>query len=225
MGLTIHYSLHSDAASPQAARALVEQLHQRATTLSFHRVLPVETHPGAEADDRSEDSLWLCTNASVERGRASYEVVPRHGFAFFIEPGPGSEWAAIGLVKYPQTIRLPNGRRTRTGQSGWSWHGFCKTQYASNPRHGDFENFRRCHVSLIELFDYAAELGLKTTILDESHYATNRNLDQLRTEIGQWNEMVAGLVGHLNDALGEGGESPITAYPNFEHLEAKGRTR
>ena len=225
MGLTIHYSLTSDVDSPEAARSLLEKLHRRAKKLPFQQVLPLETHPGAEADDRSEDSLWLCTNGSVKRGRESYEVVPRHGFAFFIVPGPGSEWAAIGLVKYPQTIRLPNGRRTRTGQFGWSWHGFCKTQYASNPRHGGFENFRSCHVSLVELFDYAAELGLKTTILDESRYATNRNLDQLRTEIGQWNEMVAGLVGHLNDALGEGGESPITAYPNFEHLEAKGRTR
>ena len=224
MGLTIHYTLKSHADSPEAARSMLEQLHRRARRLPFQQVLPLEAHPGASADDRGEDSLWLCSSTSIERGRTTYDVPPRHGFAFFIVPGPGCEWASIGLLNYPQTIRLPDGRRIRTGQSGWSWHSFCKTQYASDPRHGGFENFRRCHVSLVELLDAAIELGIQTKLHDESQYATHRDFARLRQEVDKWNELVAGAVGQLNDSLPGKGEAPITAFPNFEHLEARGRS-
>ena len=38
--------------------------------------------------------------------------------------------------------------------------------------------------------------------------------------------MIAGFVGTMNDMLGDAGrevESEITEFPNYEHLEAKGR--
>jgi len=35
--------------------------------------------------------------------------------------------------------------------------------------------------------------------------------------------MMAGLVGQYKDLLGDEAVAEITKYPNFEHLEAKGR--
>jgi hypothetical protein len=48
-------------------------------------------------------------------------------------------------------------------------------------------------------------------------------------EIEKWNQMIAGAVGAMKDTLEKLGEdagplmSEITKFPNFEHLEAKGR--
>lgn len=36
---------------------------------------------------------------------------------------------------------------------------------------------------------------------------------------------IAGWAGRFKDAFGEGVVSEITKYPNFEHLEAKGRPK
>ena len=48
-------------------------------------------------------------------------------------------------------------------------------------------------------------------------------------EISRWNNMVAGVYGGLKDAMQEAGgnaaalQCEIAKFPNFEHLEAKGR--
>jgi hypothetical protein len=47
-------------------------------------------------------------------------------------------------------------------------------------------------------------------------------------EVGEWNEMIAATFGALNDTLKASGsplgiESPISAFPDFEHLEFKGQ--
>lgn len=41
--------------------------------------------------------------------------------------------------------------------------------------------------------------------------------------VGDWNSMLAGWAGRLKDAFGNKIESNIANFPNFEHLEAKGR--
>ena len=49
------------------------------------------------------------------------------------------------------------------------------------------------------------------------------NADQ---QVGDWNEMIAATFGALSDAAGGsslGVESPISAFPDFEHLEFKGQ--
>lgn len=225
MGLTVHYKLRADCASPLAAKRLVARLRRRALDLPFEEVGPIEEITTVRNQSPWDDyapPLWLDAIQEVSRGGHCFDVLPRHGFAFYLNPGPGSESASFGLAFHPRSITLPGGRRARTGLTGWSWRSFCKTQYASNPRHGGFENFRRCHVSLVELLDAAAELGLQTHINDESHYATHRDLARLRQEIGEWNELIAGVVGRFKDALPGDADAPITAFPDFEHLEAKG---
>ena len=47
-------------------------------------------------------------------------------------------------------------------------------------------------------------------------------------EVGDWNTMIAATFGAINDMLKANGSSaelvsPITAYPDFEHLEFKGQ--
>jgi hypothetical protein len=41
--------------------------------------------------------------------------------------------------------------------------------------------------------------------------------------IGEWNQMVAAFAGQVKNWLGDGVEAAITDFPDFEHLEAKGR--
>jgi hypothetical protein len=68
-------------------------------------------------------------------------------------------------------------------------------------------------------------------------YANDRNptyvdhggkysIKELIQEVGEWNEMIAGLAGGLKDLLEETGASinaPIAEFNNFEYLEFKGK--
>ena len=45
-------------------------------------------------------------------------------------------------------------------------------------------------------------------------------------EVGEWNEMIAATFGAIKEvaqANDRGAESPIAAFPSFEHLEFKGQ--
>ena len=44
-------------------------------------------------------------------------------------------------------------------------------------------------------------------------------------EVGQWNEMLAGLAGEFKDLFGGNAGSAIAKFPNFEHMEARGRNK
>ena len=141
-------------------------------------------------------------------------------------------------------------RQVPTGLTGWRWGSFCKTQYASNPDCGGVANFLKCHIGLITLLDRMAKLpGLKVSLDDEgkfgrSYYSDNwREADAagrkrtyrwhkgqydvaaLARQVGEWNEMIAAEVGRLKDLLGPQLKSPITKFPNYEHLEASGRAK
>jgi hypothetical protein len=160
------------------------------------------------------------------------DVSPTRLIAFTVMPAEGSEPANFGLCCYPATVQDHEGRKLRTHLSGWSWRSFCKTQYASNPELGGVENFLKCHLLLIRLLDHANELGLLGEVSDESNYWENRDAEALAKTVGEWNTMIAGFVGRMKDQLGgrlDGGpvgrevQSEITKFPDFEHLEAKGR--
>ena len=132
---------------------------------------------------------------------------------------PRSGW------QMPETTER-DGKVWPTGLKRWGWQSFCKTQYASNAKFGGIDHFLRCHLGLVELFDYARELGILERVSDDSGYWEHRDGTKLRESLEQMNRIVASFTGAFKDATGnESGSvvAPITDFPNFEHLEADGR--
>jgi hypothetical protein len=144
-------------------------------------------------------------------------------------------------------------RSIRTRLEGWRWSSFCKTQYASNPDCGGVANFVRCHISVITLLERMARLpGLKVTVDDEGRYGPHQHAEDceeaqaagrrptyrrhrgvrtpaaLAKEVDSWNELVAGFVGAFDDALDlidPKAKAAIKRFPDFEHLEFRGRSQ
>ena len=239
MGLTIHYNLNFRGTQREARRVL-DQLHSRARDLPFAEVGDVVELTGAdcayEPRKRDDPLRWLLIQSGhylelPPQGNVHFQahVMPTHLLAFETVPGEGSEPANFGLCRYPATIevndnRHPEGRvKRRTGLSGWRWGSFCKTQYASNQECGGVQNFLKCHLAVIRLLDRAKELGILENVSDEGDYWEDRNIEALGRCVGNWNETIAGFAGQLKDSLGEGVVAAITQFPDFEHLEARGR--
>jgi len=214
MGLTIHYSLHADPCPAEEARRLVEQLRGRALDLPFQEVGDVVECVGDECDfDRREQDdpdRWLLVQ-SMRLTPARQLEPPSHLIAFSTWPAEGSEQANFGLATYP------------TAGPGWHWASFCKTQYASNPDYEGIDNFLRAHLSVVRLLDHAGELGILAAVNDEGGFWQNRQVQDLVQTVARWNEVIAGIAGKFKDLLGDRAEAEITKYPDFEHLEAKGR--
>jgi hypothetical protein len=65
------------------------------------------------------------------------------------------------------------------------------------------------------------------TVSDEGGYWEKRDVKALVEEVTEWNAMMAGFVGQMKDFRGEEAgreiQSEINRFPNYEHLEAKGR--
>jgi hypothetical protein len=234
MGLTIHYSLQANTTSPKQARQLVEQLRQKALDLPFKEVSEVIDLGREEIDklDRENPHRWLLIQSEghVSHGDVHYRVKPLRVIAFSAWPGEGSEEANFGLAIFPKSIEVEDRsrwphrkKRIRTGLGDWSWSSFCKTQYASNPECGGVENFLRCHLAVVRLLDHAKDLGILKEVSDEGDYFEKRDIKALAQEVGEWNSMIAGWSGRLKDAFGDGIVSEIAKFPNYEHLEAKGR--
>lgn len=233
MGLTIHYQLQSDTRSAKEARQLVEQLRQRALDLPMKEVGDLVDLAGDACDfetyDRDHPLRWLAIQAGqlVEREGIHFSVTARHVIAFSCDPGEGCEQANVGLAVYPGVVNITDprtgrARRLRTGLKGWCWRSFCKTQYAS--QHGG-EHFLRCHLSVIRMLDHARELGILAEVNDEGGFWERRDIKSLVEQVGQWNQGMAALVGQLKDMFGGDIEAPITKFPDFERLEAKGRKK
>jgi hypothetical protein len=177
-------------------------------------------------------------------------VKPEHFFAFTVFVGDGCESLDIGLCQYPATVRH-EGRSIPTKLGGrWRWRSFCKTQYANDPRCGGMANFLRCHISTITALERIGQLqSVKVEINDEGKYGPSNYSDDweearkagrkptytwhegkydphaLAQEVGKWDEMIAGMVGGMNDAFGEEGQSSMQGRPDFERLEHQGRLK
>ena len=145
----------------------------------------------------------------------------------------------------PDDEKFQEKRKIKTGLgSGWRYSSFCKTQYASSADCGGVPNFIRCHLSVIHLLDRIGQLPtMKVEIDDEGKYGRSYYTDDpwaeervytwhdgkydvkaLVEEVGEWNEMIATTFGAMNDMLKASGsavglESPISTFPDFEHLE------
>ncbi|HET6882072.1 MAG TPA: hypothetical protein VFI31_18040 [Pirellulales bacterium] len=225
MGLTIHYTFELNDGDEAQARAMVEQLRQKALGASFKEVGEIVEFVGDAADfqglGKDDPNLWLLCQASrfLERGTTFYRIAPQQVIAFPTLPADGSEPANFGLATYPKTIDTGE-EEISTEADGWRWSSFCKTQYASNPNVGGVQNFLRAHLSIVALLDAARDLGLLREVGDEGGYWEKRDVTSLADQVRYWNTAIAGLAGSIKDLLGGAAEAPITNYPNFEHLEA-----
>jgi hypothetical protein len=73
------------------------------------------------------------------------------------------------------------------------------------------------------MLDHAKQLGILASVSDEGDYWEKRDVKALAQEVGEWNEMIAAQAGQLKDLLGDKVKAPITEFPDYEHLEARGR--
>jgi hypothetical protein len=234
MGLTIHYGLATDLTRTRDIRHVVHAMRQFALDVPFAEVGEIKEYRDGDAgfdQTADEGERWLKIQAEgrVEEGDYHYRVRPRHVVAFSTWPGEGCEPANVGLCRYPATIQVElrgRPRRLATGLTGWRWSSFCKTQYASDPDCGGVPHFLRCHLAVVKLLDLIRAGGLvRVEVHDEGDYWQKRDIEALAKEVGEWNEMVAGFASVLHqqaEGRGQAVEAPIRAFPNFEHLEAKG---
>ena len=168
----------------------------------------------------------------------------------------GTETAGFGLADHPAEVGhlafVPAGDgawrreravrvRTQAGAAAaevaaagrgrrFAWHTGCKTQYAGLPRHGGADHFVAAHTRLIRLLDRARAMGAAVEVRDDSGFWEHRDEGRLREELVRFDELVAGVVGPLGDALGAqmprgSVRAPIRERADFEWLEARGRRR
>lgn len=250
MGLTVYYDWKVKM-DPRAARRAIQQYRKFALALPFDDVSEIfeKNAPDGESEFKPYDHPSREGNLLLSRTREDGEnelvdVPPLHA-VFFHANIEGAETVSIGLASHPPVVihhedvitrdengitehRLGGGDPVEfpTRRRGYySWHSFCKTQYAGNPKLGGEANFLRAHLSLIELLDQIKATGVAVRIRDDSRYAQHRNVDRLLKSLRDWNGIIATFVGRLTDAIGDkGGQllAPIRERPDFEHLEAKG---
>jgi hypothetical protein len=251
MGLTVYYDWKTkiDLAS---ARRLIAKFRAMALKLPFDEVSEIHEQDPPDGKfafrpyDHSSREGGLCLSRTRGDGEQETVHVPALHALFFHVHVQGAESALIGLASHPPVVvhredvieRRKDGseRGRRLGQGDpiefptrrrgyYSWHSFCKTQYAGNPKLGGEANFLKAHLSLIELLDQIQATGVNARIRDDSRYAKHRDVDRLLRSLRDWDAIVAKFVGNLDDALGEESGSlmaPIKERADFEHLEAKG---
>lgn len=237
MGLTINWNWQGPP-SKDEAQTVIERLRQRALDLPFESVSEIVHFEGDDArfDRGSQDDefQWLKIQARQiiwnEGVTTTRNCMPTEIIGFQILVAPGSEPMEVILANYPKTIQITDERtgkvkRLRTERQGWSGRGSCKTQYASDPQCGGIANFLRAHLSVCRMLEHAKDVGLIVEVSDEGGFFENRDIPALVKTIGEWNQLIAGFVGALTDAVGQSVEAPIRSFPNFEHLEAKGQNQ
>lgn len=251
MGLTLYYDWKIKADLSQARR-MVKKFRALALKLPFDDVSEIYEQDPPEGKSEFEiydhrfrqGSLYLTRKR--DDGAEELVDVPALHAVFFYARVEGAESASIGLASHPPVVLHREdvierneegkdvGRRIGAGdpiefptrrRGYYSWHSFCKTQYAGNPKLGGEANFLKAHLTLIELLDQIKGLGPKVRIRDDSKYAQHRDVDRLLSNLRDWDAIIASVAGRLGDALGDDAVTlvaPIKDRPDFEHLEAKG---
>jgi hypothetical protein len=226
MGLKISYDLKLKSASVNVARKRVTALRNFALTLPFKEVGELMEFQGEECSVNSDVrpipdlSLKLRAARPAEGKRDVNDIKTWYDSAdymigFETWPGEGSSPAEFGIGIHGKVEKV----------NDWFWHAYCKTQYASSPEVGGWENFKKCHLLVIQVLDEAKRLGFKGKVQDDGKYWKTRDLEELAKSIGMYNIFMAATIGSIKDAiapLGYKTEAPITEYPNFEYLEAEG---
>jgi hypothetical protein len=146
-------------------------------------------------------------------------------------------WRFLGTVEEAKTLfvspefkaditRLLWGEKHVVPGEKGTWGSFCKTQYANDPRVGGMPNFLRAHLSVCSILEKAQDLGFVVHVSDEGGFWKNRDVKALAQEVGEWNQMLAGLFGAMKDAAPADlvPESAMDGRPDFEKLEAKAQS-
>jgi hypothetical protein len=231
MGLTIHYQLQNKTRSPKRIRDLLTKLRGRALDLPFDEVGEIieATQPDCDFQtcNPEDPNVWLFIQAvqHIGEGRYSYKVIPTHVIAFESLPGEGSEAACFGLCRYPATIEVPDRqyggtRHLATKLYGWSWSGFCKTEYASRPERGGVANFLKCHLLVVAMLEHARSLGILGDVSDEGNFWEGRDFESLAKHVGGWNDQTADLLLRLKDLCGDELPEGIFTFPEFRQPDA-----
>ena len=174
-------------------------------------------------DKRGNPTMRAVKPDEHDRSRYSMGVLPLHVIGFTAWPGEGCEESNVGLCLYPSTVEVEQyGYKdtVRVGCKGWSWHSFCKTQYANDPAAGGLANFLRCHLTVCAMLEAAKAIGLTVEVHDEGNYWQKRDMKALGQEVGEWDKMIAAGGGALRDALGPAVETAMDGRPDAESLEA-----
>src|ERR1700730_6043644 len=194
MGLTVYYDWKTKSDLP-LARRMIAKFRAIALKLPFDKVS--EIHEQDAPDGKSafrpydhsfrQGGLYL-SRTRQEGDEETVHVPPLHALFFFVHV-QGAESAPIGLASHPPVVlhredviernRDGSERGRLLGQGDpvefptrrrgyYSWHSFCKTQYAGNPNLGGEANFLKATLSLIEWLDQIQAVGLKVRIRDDS---------------------------------------------------------
>ncbi|MDJ0734580.1 MAG: hypothetical protein QNJ47_11035 [Nostocaceae cyanobacterium] len=223
MGLTIHYKFSLNNATIVQARQKIIALRNLALQLPFKRVDELVEIAGDACvfeDENINDPHAFIKIRALKPIKIASDTFswknPTYIIGFDSLPGEGSESSIFGLATHSEIKDI----------NDWSWTGFCKTQYASNPEYGGLENFLKCHLMIVKILDAACKLGITCDVHDETGYWDNRNIEELTTIVHKHNVFIAGFTGQFKDNLAAAGidstQSPIFNYPNFEYLEAEG---
>ena len=249
MGLGIQFALEYRTLSRWRAHRQVSQLHRQALAMPFMSVGPVvtwcdrgiRTIDALSADDslgrlhrQAQCRLDMDGNEDLIFESTSTNVADF--IAFEVRPGRGCQRASFGLTRHRTTQQDSRGIPGLLACfqdvlwpwsrfSPWQWAARCETQFASNPAFGGKPNFAVCHLLVIGLLMRAELIGFDVHVHDQGGYWQGRSVDHLLQQVDNWNVATAGIVGGLQDLLGMPVRSPIKAFPDFEHLEAKFRVQ
>jgi hypothetical protein len=216
MGLTIHYTL---TLKDDVTSAPIHEMARRTADYA-HKIGCAEVGELLRADESTDDARLLF-RIGKRKDRCFSSVPPWRGWLVAVLPGNGCETAVFGLCQYPARAEH-DGRLVLTGfTGGWRFHSFCKTQYAGE--HG-LDNFIKCHLMVVSLLDFWRSMGVSVRVNDEGGYWKTRSLEVLRSELHDYDRLVAAMGGMFKDV--EGGlavKSPIFDYRNFERLEHEGQ--
>lgn len=231
MGLSLHIHAHAPASLNIAgARALVTRWHAVAESIAAEGRLDHVHEISDEAADLDQfATAWLSMPHPTEPDTITgVAVTPLEGVIFLVEPGDGCEPLALGLCRYPANVKnsvTGNEPPLPTGHADdWRLLSSCKTQYASL---AGWENFRRCHLALVDLAVAGQALGVDVRIEDEGGYWPGHDETFLRANLERLNRLTAGLAGALKDATDVENpriasvQAPIFGHPHFERLEAE----
>jgi hypothetical protein len=224
MGLTISYKLRSSEQNIDNIHKQVLALQNTAKYLGFMDVGEIIVLKDQECvidmNGSDDPNIELKVHGSeitgIDKGGKFSFRHPNYIIGFTLIPGKGCSMADIGFRVYPD------------GDQEWTWFGYCKTQYASNPEYGGLENFITSHLKIIDLLDAAQAMGIECDITDNGNYWESRDRATLAKTINENNLFTAVVMGAMKDVATSQNatlDAPILDFPNFEYLEGDGQQR